>query len=173
MIVRLHELEDLTKLCAGLLLDASYQKSLLRYVHWHPPEACINGRNWLSLLSIETKVLQRWPWRNTGSLIEQRSMTFSNREIFFLLFRQSSWLSTGRMNKISDFKTNWPRQKFLVSLTFDLNVSTFYPHFQKSVSVTSQGRQGYYIKLVLNTSGSLISLLKLLANVFQTCFCVT
>ena len=38
--------------------------------------------------------------------------------------------------------------------------------------VTSQGRQGYYIKLVLNTSGSLISLLKLLANALQICFFV-
>ena len=41
------------------------------------------------------------------------------------------------------------------------------------MSVTSQGQQGYYIKLVLDTSGTLIALLKLLANALQICFWVT
>ena len=41
------------------------------------------------------------------------------------------------------------------------------------MSVTSQGQQGYYSKLVLNTSGTLIALLKLLANALQICFWVT
>ena len=41
------------------------------------------------------------------------------------------------------------------------------------MSVTSQGQQAYYIKLVLNTSGTLIALLKLLPTASQIYFCVT
>ena len=41
------------------------------------------------------------------------------------------------------------------------------------MSVTSQGQQAYYITLDLNTSGTLVALLKLLANALQIYFCVS
>ena len=156
VIVALYGLEDWTKLCLGYRLDASFQMLLSGHLIRHPPEACTAGRNWLSLLTNETKVLQRWQWRNTGSLLRKGLWLF-NQEICLLLFRQSPRSSTERMNKIFDFKTNWLTQIFSLAKVF----------------VTSQGHQGYCIKLILNTSGVLISLLKLLANASRICFCVT